>query len=213
MVNTNNEQPHTVFSDRRARQDEKKAARRAEMRQSHYKKIGKRIAFSIVGLAIVFGGGRRLLTTTSSPKGADHSRAIEVLGRQHIQDGSSFSGYNSNPPTSGPHFPNPAQTGFYENELPDEQVVHNLEHGHVWIAYKPGLPEEAMHALRDLSGGNVIVTLRSKNDTDIAVAAWGRLDTFNLDNGRVDTQRIQDFISRYQNHGPENPSGFNGHLQ
>ena len=48
------------------------------------------------------------------------------------------------------------------------------------------------------------------NDTDIALAAWGRLDKFNLENNNFNKdnlnqikQRIKDFILRYENKGPE----------
>jgi hypothetical protein len=48
------------------------------------------------------------------------------------------------------------------------------------------------------------------NDTDIALAAWCRLDKFNLENNNFNKdnlnqikQRIKDFILRYENKGPE----------
>lgn len=100
-----------------------------------------------------------------------------------------------------------------DKELPDEQVVHNLEHGHVWISYKPDLSSEAVKVLRGFAGGTTIVTPRSANDFDVALAAWGRLDKFNLENGQIDEQRIKDFISRYQNKGPENVNIPQGHLK
>lgn len=198
-------------SDYRERQIQKKAARGAEAQKARRIKSLKKIAYWIVGLVIVIGGGW-LLITTVGPKAPDYSQTYPILGRNHIPDGSTAS-YNSNPPTSGGHYGNPAPARFYNEVLPDEQLVHNLEHGQIWIAYKPGLPEAVMKTLKKLSGGNIVVTPRSKNDTDIAVAAWGRLDKFNIDNGTFDAQRIKDFISRYQNRGPENPSGFSGHLR
>ncbi len=186
------------------RQKQKKAAREAEMSRTRRKKVFKKVGYWIAGLAVLIGGVWLLvvLVSNAGPKGPDYSQVIPVLGRNHIPDGSTAS-YNSSPPTSGDHYANPALARFYDKELPDEQIVHNLEHGHVWIAYKPGLSQETIKALRKLSGGNVITAPRSKNDTDIALAAWGRLDKFNLENGRLDAERVKDFISRYQNKGPE----------
>lgn len=197
--------------DYRERQMQKKNIRGAEAQKARRIKSLKKIAYWIMGLVIVIGGGW-LLISAAGPKGPDYSQTYPILGRNHIADGSTAS-YNSSPPTSGDHYANPASVRFYDEALPDEQLVHNLEHGHVWIAYKPGLPEAVMKTLRKLSGGNIVVAPRSKNDTDIAVVVWGRLDKFNLDNGTFDAQRIKDFISRYQNRGPENPSGFSGHLR
>lgn len=159
----------------------------------------------------MFGGGWLLISATG-PKGQDYSQVVPVLGRNHIADGTTAS-YNSNPPTSGDHYAVPAPTGFYDKELPDEQMVHNLEHGHVWISYKPNLSPEVIKVLEGFAGGNTIVAPRSANDFDIALAGWGRLDKFNIENGQVDKQRVKDFISRYQNKGPENVNIPQGHLR
>lgn len=202
MSNTNIEQSNEIPSDRFERQKQKKAAREAEVLKARRKKVFKKISYWVLGLAVVFGGGW-LLVNFTSPKGPDYSQAYSILGRNHIANGSTAS-YNSNPPTSGDHYQVPAPARFYDKELPDEQVVHNLEHGHVWIAYKPGLSKEVVDSIKDFNGGNIIITPRPKNDTDIALAAWGRLDKFNIEGGNVDKQRIKDFISRYQNKGPEN---------
>lgn len=184
------------------RREQKRVVQNAEMRSAHYKKIGKRITYWILGLAIVFGGGWWAVAR-SLPKGEDLSAAVEVLKREHIAEGTSYTGYNSNPPTSGPHYPNPAEAGFYDRALPDEQIVHNLEHGNIWIAYKPDVSPEVIKQIRKLAGATVVASPRSQNEKDIAVAAWGRLDVFNLENGVLTTERIKDFIFRYANKGPE----------
>jgi hypothetical protein len=153
---------------------------------------------------VIISAGIWLLTRNIAPAGDDYSQAFPILGRVHIGDGSHAT-YNSNPPTSGDHYAEAAQVKFYDRELPDEQLVHNLEHGHIWISYKPNLSHDAVEVIKNLSGGSVIATERSENDTDIAVAAWGRLDKFNIESGGLDISRIKDFISRYRNRGPENP--------
>lgn len=187
--------------ERRERQAQKKADRESEIAQARQKRTLKKIGYWVLGVVIVLGGGWRLVSTTG-PKGQDFSQAYPILGRNHVADGAAVV-YNSNPPTSGEHYAVVAPVRFYDRELPDEQLVHNLEHGHIWISHKPDLPKKVVDTLKDLSGGNVVVTQRSKNDTDIALAAWGRLDKFNIEGDSVDEQRIKDFISRYQNRGPE----------
>jgi len=211
MSDINTEQLNNASADRFERHKQKKIDREAEARKIRRKKVFKKISLWIMGLAVLIGGGW-LLVSTAGPKGTDYSQGIFVLGRDHITDGTTYTSYNSNPPTSGPHYANPASARFYDKELPDEQLVHNLEHGHIWIAYKPGLSKDVIGILKDFSGRNVIVTPRSKNDTDIALAAWGRLDQFNVEPSGIDKQRIKDFISRYQNKGPESIS-VQGHLR
>lgn len=204
---------HNGSSDQYERHKQKKAARESEALAARRKKVFLKGSYWVMGLAVVIGGVW-LLVSATGPKGPDYSQGVLTLGREHVADGTTITSYNSNPPTSGPHYSSPAPVKFYDTELSDEQVVHNLEHGHIWIAYKPDLPKEIIGALRKFSGGSVIVTPRSKNDADIALVAWGRLDKFNVEEsgGGIDRQRIKDFIYRYQNRGPENPNA-SGHFR
>ncbi len=123
-------------------------------------------------------------------------------GRDHITRGTPHPPYNSNPPTSGWHDPSPAPWGFYTNEIPDEILVHNLEHGGIWISYRDPKDQEVIDKLSELIKrfrSKVIVTQRSRNDSRIAVAAWTRLVKLN----QYDEQQILDFIKAYRNRGPE----------
>lgn len=43
--------------------------------------------------------------------------------------------YNSNPPTSGNHFPMWAKKGVYDRLISDGYLIHSLEHGYVIISY------------------------------------------------------------------------------
>ncbi|MBI3046659.1 MAG: DUF3105 domain-containing protein [Candidatus Harrisonbacteria bacterium] len=183
------------------RREQKRKLREAEDQRLRLKKLVKKTVYILVAILVVFGIVRWI--TNQFPKGQDYSVTFPVLGRDHIYDGSARPDYNSNPPTSGPHYATPATVRFYSQELSDEQLVHNLEHGHIWVSYKPDLASEIIKVLRGFAGRNTIVTPRSANDFDIALAAWGRLDKFNLVGNVADKQRIRDFVLRYQNSGPE----------
>ncbi len=143
---------------------------------------------------------------TLYPKGKDYSIAYDIVGRNHILEDSPYpENYNSNPPTSGDHYSAPAPSGYYEESLPDERLVHNLEHGDIWISYRSSVSEEILEKLKSFAGDPlIIITKRDENPADIALASWGRLDTFNIQNGQLDTERIQNFVLRYKNRGPEN---------
>jgi hypothetical protein len=123
-------------------------------------------------------------------------------GRDHIPAAQRHPAYNSNPPTSGWHDPSPANWGTYRTEIPDEVLIHNLEHGGIWISYKDPSDSalvEKLEALAERYKSKVIVTPRPKNDSPIAVAAWTRL--MKLD--AYDERKIVDFINTYKNKGPE----------
>ncbi len=54
--------------------------------------------------------------------------------REHITDISQIQ-YNSNPPTSGPHFVVWAKKGVYDRIISDGYLIHSMEHGYVVINY------------------------------------------------------------------------------
>ncbi|KKU11348.1 MAG: hypothetical protein UX17_C0081G0006 [Parcubacteria group bacterium GW2011_GWC2_45_7] len=152
-------------------------------------------AFVLVG--IIYG----LIYIAIQPEEERTGTAVSAMGREHIAMGATHPPYNSNPPTSGWHYGQAADWGFYDRELPDEQVIHNLEHGGVWIAYKD-IDESTQLKLQELARrypGSVIVTHRPGNDAKIALASWGRLDK--LDN--FDEGRMVQFIRDNKNRSPE----------
>jgi thiol-disulfide isomerase/thioredoxin len=97
--------------------------------------------------------------------GADRlGTSYDIQTAEHIQPGADHPPYNSNPPTSGWHYPQQASWGFYTEELPDERVVHNLGHGGIWIAYT-NLSETTRSKLREIAQEypqSVIVTQRER---------------------------------------------------
>lgn len=128
---------------------------------------------------------------------------IPDQGREHVTS-ANHPPYSSNPPTSGWHFGWEAEWRVYKEELPDETLIHNLEHGGIWISYRPDIPEDIIKRLEsfyDKYGRKIIVTPRPKNDTDIALAAWTRLDKFNASD--YSDERVERFIKAFRNKGPE----------
>lgn len=160
----------------------------------------KAIITTIVGTVIIVVA---IIYVATRPRATNlMGNQFSELGGQHIDHGQEHAPYNSNPPSSGPHYANPAPWGFYDRELEDEQVVHNLEHGGVWVTYKPEVDQATKDAIKhfvERFSSKVIATERAKNDSTIAFVSWGRVlktDTFNLDTAL-------DFVRANKNHGPE----------
>ena len=155
----------------------------------------------LVILSIV-GGVAFLLSRPPAPE-VQIGEKVEEQGRNHITQGASskFS-YNTNPPTSGPHWPQQAECKIYSEEIADESALHSLEHGAVWISYKDKKDKDLVSKLTEIvkaSPGKVLLSPRSKNDSKIAVAAWTRL----LKQESLDEKQIKDFIKNYRNQSPE----------
>jgi len=128
--------------------------------------------------------------------------SVRDQGRDHVAPGQAHPAYNSNPPSSGWHYAGTAPWGFHNGELPDELLIHNLEHGGIWITYKDDQEAPVVDPLVALAREfprKLVITHRPKNDTPIAVVAWGRV--MKLD--RYDREAIVDFYNRFKNKGPE----------
>ena len=199
--------------------EERKRAKQ-EMRDSSHKSAQKaQSTKSFIGyfilVLILFALGYWFFVSVRNelPKSEDFSVVFDDQGRNHIKEGDEHPPYNSNPPSSGWHYANPALIGFYDRDeaLFDEQVIHNLEHGDIWIAYHPRISDSILEELKAFDKTKVIITPRESNDSDISLVAWGRVDSFDVENGELDNQRIQDFITRYKNKGPERITGPSPH--
>ncbi len=148
----------------------------------------------VIGLTTVFGARKPI----NPPSLED----FPSQGQTHIDEGASHPAYNSNPPTSGWHYAAPADWGIYQDTIPDEVLVHNLEHGGIWLSYRDKDDSQTIQQLTDIARrypNHVILTYRPADDRPIAVAAWGHL--LKLD--AVDNTAILDFITRYIRKGPE----------
>ncbi len=157
----------------------------------------------LVVLAVVVALGFWLFKSSAEKEQNLPGQSFENIGQEHLTQGSfEHPPYNSNPPTSGSHWPQPANWGVYQATQADEQLVHNLEHGGIWISYKPDqVDQDTINRLNDFANRYplIIVEPRPANDAKISLAAWTRL--LNLDS--FDERSILEFIEAFHNEGPE----------
>jgi hypothetical protein len=131
-------------------------------------------------------------------------------GQKHLQSlDEDHVAYNSNLPSSGPHYYLPADWGIDTKTIADELLVHNEEHGGIIIAYKPDLPQEQITQLRNIAqnlqaaghgkGYKVLMFPRAKNTHPIQLGSW----LYTLDLEQIDSQTIQKFYTQHLNNAPE----------
>jgi hypothetical protein len=118
--------------------------------------------------------------------------------------------YDSNPPTSGTHFPTWYEDGVYAPGTTPElgRLVHALEHGRVEIQYKPGTPAATVGRLEKLvdalDSGYHLLLFENGTGMPYAVAAtaWGHLLGCPAMNDRV-FDALRAFADDYIDKGPE----------
>jgi len=115
-------------------------------------------ATGLVGLAIVLGvvfltgGGDKDLAATMESAGCQLKTVQAQVGNHSAaENATSNPKWNTDPPTSGPHFPVPAVYGEYDSPLKPAQFVHNLEHGYTVVWYRSSAPRDQIDALEQIT--------------------------------------------------------------
>lgn len=103
--------------------------------------------------------------------------------------------YDDSPPFGGPHAPIWADcTGtVYPEQIASENAVHDLEHGAVWITYKPGLAADQVDILTKLVSGQpyMLLTPYAGLKTNVSLQAWG----YQLFVDNASDPRVKQFIT------------------
>ena len=120
-------------------------------------------------------------------------------GANHVEEGTRVS-YATTPPTSGSHWPAWAPCGAYSNQVHDEVIVHNLEHGNVVISHNLTDPDELSRLVQltdSLVDFDKWGVLRPYSDIDkgfVGMSAWTVVDLFQ----GMDVERIRRFYDTYR---------------
>ena len=194
-------------AEERRRKEQQRAARRRNL-------VTTVIIIVVAAIVVALIVNERL--AGNEPVGVDESAAscgdIQTFkdeGNTHVPDGSQVQ-YGTTPPTSGNHYANPADAGFYPPasaaQVPIERFVHNLEHGQIVIWYSPTAPESVKNDLeayiKKQSGGQRLALLGVPYDqapAPLTLTAWTHMQQCD----RLSESVIDAFRQRYQGKGPE----------
>ena len=194
---------------KKAREDRRRAARAGETnRRRGYGRPGRRtvavlggaIALAVLVLAVgtlitlgivagVGGGGNALPSGTAV---FDESSHEHVTG--NVQ-------YDRTPPAGGAHNALWLNCGVYGDPVPSVNAVHSLEHGAVWITYRPDLPAASVSQLQQFVethyvGAQRYLILSSYVGipSPIVASAWGA----QLQLSSPTDPRLAAFVAHYQ---------------
>ncbi|MCR2826989.1 DUF3105 domain-containing protein [Microbacterium sp. zg.Y909] len=103
--------------------------------------------------------------------------------------------YPQTPPAGGDHNAAWLNCGIYSEPVPNENAVHSLEHGAVWITYDADAVDEAgLDAIKaKLPSSYVLLSPHEGLDAPVVMSAWNA--QLKLDG--PDDERIEDFLDAY----------------
>jgi len=183
------------------------------------------VLYAAVGVGVVLIAAAVYVTTLSGG-GGDGSTPIEAQtlpdqgddallsdveefpseGAAHVSSDTQVD-YDTDPPTSGPHYNQWADPGYYAEPVPAGDLVHSLEHGNVVVYYDPAaLTPEAEESLRAFAQAHtdqwaaVIVVPNPDAESPYVLTAWRtmlRMDGY-------DAETVRAFLAEYIGRGPEN---------
>jgi hypothetical protein len=113
--------------------------------------------------------------------------------------------YPQTPPVGGAHAFSWETCVFRDRPVASETAVHSLEHGAIWITYRPDLPADQLALLAQL-GNNRKDVLVSRWDVGlpapVVASSWGR----QLKLESATDPRLMQFIQAFTGRGPESAS-------
>ena len=103
--------------------------------------------------------------------------------------------YPQTPPAGGIHNPAWQNCGIYDQPIQNENGVHSLEHGAVWITYRPDLPNTDVEQLRALARGRRYALLSPYPDlpAPVVASAWG----LQMKADGAADPRLSQFVAKY----------------
>lgn len=188
------------LSQKQQRADRRAAKVAALKKQQAAEKRKRIIGFSVAGVvaAGVIGAviASVVLSSTPAVERADISitglETFDGLSADHV---GTVIDYEQTPPAGGDHAGAWLNCGVYTEPQQNENAVHSLEHGAVWITYNPDVVSgDDLETLYDAApSGYSVVSPFPGLESPVVISAWGAQVA--LDG--VSDPRMQQFVDKY----------------
>lgn len=159
------------------------------------------VAALVVPAALIIGGEARRQAEVSAAAEEPVPGAVEEtdLSAAHVTAPIESGAL---PPMGGDHHPVWQDCGFYTEPVRNEHAVHSLEHGAVWVTYRPDLPENQVAILRSLADRHayLLVSPYEGLASPLVATAWG----VQVELESAEDDRLEVFLERYLQ-GPQTP--------
>ncbi|MFH8611592.1 DUF3105 domain-containing protein [Streptomyces sp. NPDC018029] len=195
-------------AERRARLEEMRRAEQARERRNRI--ITVTVSTVIVASLIGFGAyainrandkEEQNSAAAKKPVRGEKTWDAKKLGRDHVTKAVT---YPMTPPVGGNHHQAwmTCDASVYEKAIPNENAVHSLEHGAVWVTYNDKAPAADVKKLGDKVSKTPysLMSPVAKQRSPIMLSAWGHQLTVDS----AADPRVKEFFSKYVQ-GPQTP--------
>src|SRR5262245_24381088 len=174
------------------------SARKAAARRRQERRRRTITAAVVVGVVVIAIVVVALVANRGSTR-YDRVATFSGITRGHT---SSPVHYAQTPPVGGDHNPVYQNCGYYSQPLHNENAVHSMEHGAVWITYQPNLPKDQVDRLAGIGRGQpyILVSPYPGLPAPVVASAWGVQERFHT----ASDPKLNDFVARYRQ-GPQTP--------
>ncbi|WP_413760169.1 DUF3105 domain-containing protein [Streptomyces sp. MMBL 11-3] len=193
---------------RKARIEEMRRAERARERRNRILTVAVSTAI-VVGL-VGFGAyyindanekDEQQQAAAKKPVKGEKTWDAKKLTQNHVTKSVS---YPMNPPVGGDHHQAwmTCDGSVYEEAIPNENAVHSLEHGAVWITYNDDAADADVKTLADKVDKTPYTLMSPVKDQAgaLMLSAWGKQLTVE----KASDPRVQQFLTKYVQ-GPQTP--------
>jgi hypothetical protein len=156
----------------------------------------RRAVVGVLAVLLLGGIGYQIYRLQKPSRGGDAGNDVPQLaavqtfdfpGGDHTSDPVT---YDQTPPAGGPHDPAWEDCGVYPQPVRNENAVHSLEHGTVWVTYRPGLPpsdvQALVTALHAVKSGKTMLSPYDGLPAPVVVTVWdAQLDLTGADDPRL----------------------------
>ena len=144
-------------------------------------------------MGMVVGGLIAIIFIQQQPVVIEGVVSFEVTDRSHVMGNVE---YPQTPPVGGAHHPQwlACNGEVYDAPVANENAVHALEHGAVWITYREDVSKEDIESLAKKVGEYTFMSPYPAQPGPIMLSAWG----LQLTVERADDTRIDTFLNTYR---------------
>jgi hypothetical protein len=180
----------------------KRAARQAQQQKQRRKvrrSFWQRWGWGVAALVVVLIVGVIVWAVRSQPGDIAGVVTYSNLSQTHVTGKVT---YPQNPPVGGPHNAMWQNCGIYTSPVANENGVHALEHGAVWITYQPQISAQDIGQLQALVRGHdhALLSPYPGLPTAVVASAWG----VQLRVTSASDPRLAQFLQKYEQ-GPQTP--------